>query len=85
MPDRYSAHREHLDGMYGRADVPDQCPYCGGDWAAGERVCTGDDAGIGGYEDWMYCGQCKAEIFFPVVHRPESSNIELSRERSESA
>ncbi len=71
------ASRDTMDGIYGWADVPDQCPYCGGDWATGERVHTGDDAGIGGFEDWMYCGQCKAEVFFPVTHRPASSNAEL--------
>ncbi len=63
------ANMNIMDGIYGSTDAPDYCPDCGASWSAGERVKTGDDAGIGGYEDWMYCANCKCELFYPVIYR----------------
>lgn len=65
---------DHHDGQFGAADVPDNCPDCGDQWSAGERLHTGDTNGIGGWEQWMYCEACGCEMFFPVTHRPLSSN-----------
>ena len=57
------------NGEFGESDAPDVCLECGDMWAAGERVQTGDDKGIGGWEDWMYCAACRQEWFFPVVRQ----------------
>lgn len=38
--------------------------------SAREAVATLAENGIGGWEDWMHCGACRCEMFFPVVHRP---------------
>lgn len=54
-------------GMFGESDAPDNCINCGVRWEASERLHTGDPKGIGGWEDWMYCGSCKQEWFYPVV------------------
>jgi hypothetical protein len=70
---------DHQDGQFGAADVPENCPDCGDQWSSGERVRTGDDRGIGGWEDWLYCESCGCEMFFPVVHRPPLSNTGVER------
>lgn len=70
------------DGMWGTSDAPDRCPECGEEWFGGERLHTSDDKGIGGWEDWMYCKACGCELFYPVVHRPQSSNTEANGPRS---
>lgn len=59
------------DGIWGTTDAPDCCPECGALWSAGERVWTGDDAGIDGYEDWVYCKACDYDLFYPVIHKSE--------------
>ena len=68
---------DYHDGMFGEADIPEKCPDCGEEWFGGERLHTGDDKGIGGWESWMHCEACGAEMFFPVVRRPPSSNAEM--------
>ena len=70
--------RDSMDGIYGLSDAPSNCPECGESWSAGERLKTDDEAGIGGYEDWMYCKHCECELFYPVIHRPASSNAALT-------
>lgn len=62
--------KESMDGIFGASESPEKCPHCNSSWDNGERLHTGDDAGIGGYEDWMYCATCDEQMFFPVVHRP---------------
>jgi hypothetical protein len=62
------------DGQRGTSGAPDNCHDCGADWSAEECVHTGDDKGIGGWEDWRYCQACGCEMFFPVIHRPEPPN-----------
>ncbi len=63
--------KDIMDGIYGSSDAPSFCPECSEQWSHGERVKTGDDSGIGGYEDWMYCKNCGCELFYPVIHRPK--------------
>lgn len=57
----------YLDGQLGMSDTPDNCPECGAIWATSERLHTGDDKGIGGWEDWMYCTACGCDRFYPVT------------------
>ncbi len=61
-------------GQFGTSDTPDNCPECGAEWTSAERLHTGDDKGIGGWEDWMYCS-CGCEMFFPVTHSYETPSI----------
>jgi len=81
---RLCPKRDHFDGQWGTSDAPDNCTECGTEWANGERLHTGDDKGIGGWEDWMHCSACGCEMFFPVTHRHETPNADLSgRTRSD--
>ncbi len=66
---------DYHDGQWGSSDAPDNCIDCGEPWSSGERLHTGDDKGIGGWEDWLYCAACKREWFFPVVHRAASPEV----------
>ena len=75
MPRRAAAVNDDLAGQFGTSDAPDNCTECGAEWANGERLHTGDDKGIGGWEDWMYCRTCGCEMFFPVTHRHEPPNV----------
>lgn len=61
---------DDMDGIFGASDAPSNCPECGSTWSAVERLKTHNQAGIGGWEDWKYCGHCKQDAFYPVVHRP---------------
>lgn len=70
---------DHRDGQWGASDAPDHCPDCGARWANSERLHTGDDKGIGGWEDWMHCKACGCELFYPVTHRHEPPNAEGQR------
>lgn len=65
-----SYKKDYVDGIYGLTDAPSECPQCGSWWSAGERLHTGDDRGIGGWEDWVYCSKCDQDWFYPVVYRP---------------
>lgn len=58
-----------LNGQFGLSDSPDDCPNCHIPWSATERLHTGDDKAIGGWEDWMYCSKCKQDLFYPVIHK----------------
>jgi len=69
--------QDQYDGIGGSSNAPDTCPDCNSWWSSSERIETGDEAGIGGYEDWCYCERCETELFYPVVHRPEISMLEL--------
>ena len=71
-----TAHADKMDGIYGASDAPGNCTDCGAEWSAGERVHTDDRAGIGGYEDWMYCAACGCEMFFAVVRRPQAAHFQ---------
>lgn len=64
---------DYHDGLFGEADTPDNCPDCGAEWSSSERVHTGDDKGIGGWETWVHCAACGCELFFPVTRRPPST------------
>lgn len=72
---RLSPARDHFDGQWGISDATDNCTDCGAEWSSGERLHTGDDKGIGGWEDWMHCKACGCEMFFPVTHRHEPPNV----------
>lgn len=61
---------DHYNGQWGTSNAPEKCPDCGNDWFGAERLHTGDDNGLGGWEDWMYCQHCGCELFFPVVNPP---------------
>ncbi len=67
--------RDEFDGQFGESGAPDKCPECEADWFGSERLRTGDDKGIGGWEDWMYCAVCECDMFFPVTHRPKTPNV----------
>jgi hypothetical protein len=67
----HDSHYRKIDGIYGTSDAPYHCPECGEEWHAGERVWTGDEAGIAGFEDWMYCKFCDMDLFYPVVNLPK--------------
>ena len=66
-------------GQGGTSDAPNDCPDCAAEWSSRERLHTGDDNGIGGWEDWMHCKACGCEMFSPVTHRREPPNVEVSR------
>ena len=72
---RLDPESDSLAGQFGTSDAPDNCTECGAEWASGERLHTGDDKGIGGWEDWMYCEACGCDMFFPVTHRHEPPNV----------
>lgn len=62
---------DYSAGQWGTSDAPDDCTDCGAVWSSGERLHTGDENGIGGWEDWRHCKACGCEMFFPVTHRDE--------------
>lgn len=70
---------DYQAGQFGTSDAPDNCTECGAEWANGERLHTGDDKGIGGWEDWMHCKACGCEMFFPVTRRHEPPNVGAKR------
>lgn len=58
---------DYQAGQFGTSDAPAHCTDCGAEWAESERLHTGDDKGVGGWEDWMHCKACGCEMFFPVT------------------
>ena len=61
-------------GQFGDSEAPDTCPQCGAEWSHSERLHTGDDQALGGWEDWMYCAICRCELFYPVTTMPQILN-----------
>ena len=38
--------KESMDGIFGASEAPEKCPHCNSSWDNGERLHTGDDAGV---------------------------------------
>lgn len=58
-------------GRFGESEAPETCPECGAEWSHSERLHTGDEQALGGWEDWMFCAACQCELFYPVTIRPQ--------------